>query len=230
MFVAVLLFSAVASAQPVFADPVPGAVAPATAPSRTDVDGVIVTSVSVVSKKDAAFLKQHFTELFDKRGLYLAEEVRDVELANSLQVTGLDPDTMTSYTVLLQPGKKGFTTVLMSSAELAKKPMPPSMSFAPVMPGAAGVTQAQLEWMQTLSYQSTGTPAEIKAFYRQELGKLGYREIDELMFEKPPDRISLTVQPGVQARGVFLVKENASRAPGETPQQAPAPVIRDGGK
>ncbi|MFL5318507.1 MAG: hypothetical protein ACJ790_02550 [Myxococcaceae bacterium] len=208
--VCALLVATAANAQ-VFAEPVPGAIAPPTAPSKTTLDGVVVTSVTVVSKKSAADLQAHFTELFAKNGLYLADEVRDVELPNALQVTGLDADNMVSYTVMMQPSKKGFTTVILSSAELAKKPQPATVSFAPVMPNAAGMATAQLEGMQTLSYEVQATPAEIKAFYRSELAKMGYREVEELGFQKGADRLTLNVSPGLSSRGVFIVKETATR-------------------
>lgn len=203
------LVATAASAQ-VFDEPVPGAIAPLTAPSFTMVDGVRVTSATAVSKKDAASLQAHFTALFEKKGLYLADEVKEVELPNTLQVTGLDPDNMISYSVLLQPSKKGFTTVILSSAELAKKPMPATASFAPMMPNAAGIATAQLEGLQTLSYDVTATPAEIKAFYRTELSKMGYREVEELTFQKGSDRLVLNVAPGVSSRGVFIVKETSA--------------------
>lgn len=219
------LLSVAASAD-LLKQPIPGAVAPGTAPSTTVVDGVRVTMVSAVSKLDAEALRAHYTALFEQQGLYLADEVRDITLQNSLQVTGVDTDRMISYTVLLQKGGKGFTTVIASQAELAKQPVPANASFAPILPGAQGVTTAMMEGMQTLTYSTVATPAEVKTYYREQLAKMGFKETEGLLFAKDNERISLVISPGLSLRGVMLVREFADGSP----EPAPAPSRADAGR
>lgn len=192
------------------AEPIPGAIAPQTAPSTTMVDGVKVTMVTAVSKKDAKSLQAHYTTLFETKGLYLADEVRDVVVANALQVTAIDTDHMIAYTALLQKGANNTTTVIISETALAKQPVPASASFAPILPGAQGVTTAVTEGMETLTYSTVATPAEVKAYYREQLQKMGYAETEELLFAQGLVRISVIVAPGVSMRSVMLVRESAA--------------------
>lgn len=210
-------------------EPIPGAIAPATKPTSTVVDGVRVTMVTAVSKKDAASLKAHYAQRLTEMKLYMAEEVADVTLPNALQVTAVDTDNMVSYTVLLQKGASNTTTVILSTADLGHKVTRGAATFAPVMPGAQGVSSATMEGMQTLSYSTVATPAEVKAFYREQLTKLGFKEQEELVFGKANERIAVMVSPGLSMRSVMLVHEPNYAAPELTTLPA-ATTKRDGGR
>jgi hypothetical protein len=231
--VAACLFAAAAQAD-FFDEPVPGAVAPPTAPTTTTLDGVRMTMVTAVSKKSADELKAHYTAVFQRTGLYMADEVKDLDIGNNKQVTALDADRMLSYTVVFQPGK-GTTTVILSIAELARPPKPIAQSFAPVMPGATEVSAAQLEQMETMSYSVPATPHDIKVFYREQLKKMGYVEQgQDLLFTKGGETISLMVSPGLQPRGVMLIHERPGVAAVQAMQEAMKEPVkapaRDGGR
>lgn len=195
-----------ASANP-FVKDVPGAVSQPTQAEKMVVDGVVIETTTLVSSKDVATLKAHFRALFTRRGLYLAEETAEMKLKLGDQVTGLDPDNLVSYTVIMQPSGQNATTLIVSSAELAKRQQKAAQAFAPVYPGSGPVTSTQLEWMKSMSYTTTATPAEVRAFYREKLAAQGYTPGPDDEFIKGAERIALTVAPGLTERTVLLIQE-----------------------
>lgn len=217
----VLLIAAVARAD-IFDEKVPGAIGSPTAPSDTMIEGVRVRSSTVVSKLDAQTLKAHFAEVFDKSGLYVAEEVKDIELPNALQVTAVDTDRMVSYTVLLQKGAKKTTTVILTATYLAHAVKTPADAFAPMIPGATSVEVADVETANTMSYSTTATPAEVKAFYREKFAAMGFQETSELLFDRNNEQISLAVAPGLSTRSVLLIREVTGFAAPPAAPMAPA--------
>ncbi|WP_426751150.1 hypothetical protein [Myxococcus sp. Y35] len=190
-----------------FVKDVPGAISKPTLAEKTVVDGVVIETSTLVSNKDVATLKAHFRELFIRRGLYLSEATAEMKLQLGEQVTGLDTDNLISYTVILQPSGKNATTLIVSSAELGKRQQKSVPAFAPVYPGSGPVTSTQLEWMKSMSYPTTATPAEVRAFYREKLAAQGYAPGPDDTFIKGTERIALTVAPGVTERTVFLIQE-----------------------
>ncbi|WP_163786717.1 hypothetical protein [Myxococcus vastator] len=206
VWVMALTVGTTASANP-FVKDVPGAVSQPTQAEKTVVDGVVIETSTLVSSKDVATLKAHFRALFARRGLYLAEETAEMKLKLGDQVTGLDPERLISYTVILQPSGKNATTLIVSSAELARRQHKAAPAFAPVYPGSGPVTSTQLEWMKSMSYATTATPAEVRAFYREKLSAQGYAPGPDDAFIKGAERIALTVAPGVTERTVLLIHE-----------------------
>ncbi|NMO16940.1 hypothetical protein HPC49_24835 [Pyxidicoccus fallax] len=190
-----------------FITDIPGAISKPTMPEKTVVDGVTIETSTVVSSKDVMTLKAHFRARFNRSGLYMAGETEAMKLKLGEHVTGLDTENLISYTVLLQPSGKGATTVIVSSANLGKRSMQPVPAFAPVYPGSGSVTSSQLEWMKSMTYATTATPAEIRAFYREKLSALGYEPLPDDEFVRGAERIVLTVAPGVTERTVLLVHE-----------------------
>ncbi len=212
MWVTVLAAAPALASNP-FGKDVPGAVSKPTLPEKTVVDGVTIETSTLVSSKDVATLKAHFRAQFARGGLYLAEETEAMKLKLGEQVTGLDTENLISYTVFLQPSGKNATTVIVSSANLGKRAPQPAPAFAPVYPGSGSVTSSQLEWMKSMSYATTATPAEIRAFYREKLVAQGYEPLPDDEFVKGAERIVLTVAPGVMERTVLLVQEVGAAEP-----------------
>ncbi|RKH74162.1 hypothetical protein [Corallococcus aberystwythensis] len=209
VFAATCALAAPPAVQP-FAKDVPGAVSKPTAGEKTVVDGVTIETSTLVSSKDVATLKAHFRALFGRNGLYIAEETEALKLKLGEQVTGLDTENLISYTVLFQPSGPGATTVIVSSANLGKRETKKVPPFAPVYPGSGAVMSTQLEWMKSMNYTTTATPAEIRAFYKEKLTALGYEARPDDEFVKGTERIALTVAPGVTERTVLLVQEMAN--------------------
>ena len=76
--------------------------------------------------------------------------------------------------------------------------------YAPIFPGATGVTSYRLETMKAMTYSSGATPAELKSFYRETLKALGFAEQEELSFTKGGQRLTVTVAPGITERFVMV--------------------------
>lgn len=200
-----------ANAADLFSQAVPGAVAPASAPSITELDGVKVKMSTAVSTKSVGDLKAHYRGVFEQMGLYLDDEVNDIALKDTDQITALDTERLISWTVLLKPSKQGAVTVLLTSSELSRKPGPTAPPFAPLMPNAVDLVQSNLETMDAFTYAVPATPLEIKDFYRAHFKKAGFKEEGDLIFTKGNEQIALTVSPGVATRGVMLVRQTAPR-------------------
>ncbi len=201
-----------ASANP-FVEGIPGAVSKPALSQKTVVDGVTIETSTLVSRKDVATLKAYFRSRFMKSGLYLAAEAEAMKLELGEQVTGLDTENLISYTVFLQPSGKDATTVIVSSANLGKRETQVAPAFAPVYPGSGPVTSTRLEWMKSMSYATTATPAEIRSFYREKLAAQGYEPRPDDEFIKGAERIALTVAPGVTERTVLLVQDVGGARP-----------------
>jgi hypothetical protein len=170
----------------------------------TTVDGVPVRQRSIQSREKPEVLQAHFVKLFQKAKLYLAPEVMGIHGQAGLQVTGIDPENMVSYSVILQPNPQG-TTIVVASADLGHlQTIKSDNAIGPVYPGAQHVTSSTMEGIHMMTYEVQATPAEIKAFYRDEYGKGGYAESGELNFVKGTDRATLTVSPGITKRMVML--------------------------
>lgn len=210
-WVTVLAVSPAVSANP-FVKDVPGALSKPTLAEKTVVDGVIIETSTQVSSKDVPTLKAHFRARFERSGLYLAEETEGLKLKLGDHVTGLDTENLISYTVILQPSGKNATTVIVSSADLGKRETRAVPAFAPAYPGSGPITSTQLEWMKSMSYATTATPAEVRAFYREKLAAQGYEPLPDDEFVKGTERIALTVAPGVTERTVLLVQEVGTAA------------------
>ncbi|WP_164018538.1 hypothetical protein [Pyxidicoccus trucidator] len=217
VFIAATLVTTLAMSPAVSANPfvkdVPGAVSKPTLAEKTVVDGVTIEASTLVSSKDVATLKAHFRARFARSGLYLAEETKELKLKLGEQVTGLDTENLISYTVLLQPSGKNATTVIVSSANLGKRETLAAPAFVPIYPGSGPVTSTQMEWMKSMSYATTATPAEVRAFYREKLAMQGYELRSDDEFVKGAERIALTVAPGVTERTVLLVQDVGTSVP-----------------
>jgi hypothetical protein len=190
-------------------DGVPGRTSATTVPVVTNVEGVNVTQSSCTSKASIDELNAHFAKRFAKQGLYLPPEQKDWQPEAGTQLTGLDPENLVSYTVMLQPAGKAVT-VLIAAADLgAKKLGETAEPVAPAMPGATGLTSYRLEGITAMSYAVRATPVEIKAFYRETLKKGGWVETGGLAFVKDGQQLTVEVSPGVSERYVMVQLQRA---------------------
>lgn len=186
----------------------PGLSSPPTEAVSTEMDGMLVTQRSATSKKPVAELRAHFLKVFEKAGLYLPPEQDRWQPEIGEQVTGLDTENLVTYTALLQPNGKSVTVVLAMGNVGAKKDLPPDTMGLPVYPNAGPPTRLDVETTKAFSYAAKATPAELKAFYREALPKLGWREQDQsLTFVKGAQQVRVTVSPGVSERYVLLQLE-----------------------
>lgn len=150
---------------------VPGAIEAIDVPGRTVVGGVPVAMHAVRSKLDAPSLERSFRAQFEQAGLWLGPMT---QLTRHRQVTGLDVDTLVSYSVFLQENPDKSTTVILSETFIGERQEPGGVKFAPVMPGATGVVTARTEGAELAAYRVKAKPAEVRAFYAETLAKAGW--------------------------------------------------------
>ena len=193
----------------------PGLTSPPTEAVSTEMDGMVITHRSATSKRSVAELRQHFIKVFEKAGLFLPPEQDKWQPEIGEQVTGLDTENLINYTALLQPNGKSVTVVLAMGNLGTRKTAAPKDPGVPLYPGAGTPTQFNVEAMNALSYAAPGTPAQIKAFYREALPKTGYRELDgTLVFVKGNQQLTVVISPGVTERYVMIQQETrAASAP-----------------
>ena len=204
-------------------DRTPNVVAPPTELSKTGVGQTTIPVMqrSVTSSARTEDLKAFFRAEFTRKGFYIAPEQDKFVPENGQQITGLDSENLVAYMALFQPSGK-YTTVVIAAANVGK-PANASQSnqvIAPLFPGGRNVTSYHIETVKGMTYSCGGTPAEIKKFYREELGKLGYKETEDLVFTRKTSRIFIVVSPGVTERGVAVYLQTAPEG-GDVRDQPP---------
>jgi hypothetical protein len=192
---------------------VPGTTSPPTQISHTSYDGARVSQRSVVSSRPVAELRAHFEAEFKRAGLYVAPETRDLRMEKGEQVTGLDTENLIAYSAILQPSGK-LTTVVVAAAEIGMGKTQSVAPIAPVFPGATDVTAMGLEGVKMMTYTAPGTPAEIKAFYRETLAKAGWQQQgEETIFHKGGSQLTVMVTPGISERYVMVELQDGAFKP-----------------
>jgi hypothetical protein len=202
-----------------FMSRVPQRVSEPTAAAGTVVQSVPVVQRTCASAARAEDLKAFFAAEFKKLGLWISPEQEKFKPKIGEQISALDKENLISYTIIMQPSGK-LTTVVIAAANVGK-PMvnPTNDAVAPVPPGSHSITSYRMEAVTGMTYQTPGTPAEVKQFYRDTLGKLGFKETGELMFVKDQTRVVLMVSPGLAERSVALYIDHP------TPELTPPPAV-----
>lgn len=190
----------------------PNIVAPPTLAQKTAVGQTVpVIQRSVTSSARPEDLKSFFKAEFMRKGLYIAPEQDKFSPEKGMQVTGLDTETLVAYMALFQPAGK-LTTVVIAAANVGKPANEAATThepIAPLFPGAHSVTTYHVEVVKGMTYSCPGTPAEIKKFYREQYGKLGYKETEDMVFLKQNSRVWIIVSPGVSERSVAVYLQTA---------------------
>jgi hypothetical protein len=149
-------------------EPPPKVVADAVIPGVTYVNGVPVQLRQLVVAAKPEEVGRHFLESFKRQGLYVA----DRQAIDTL-FSGVDPSSLTTYSVVLQANGDKHTTVILGEA----RPLQPRRSGAqalPVMPGVKGALPVEFEGYTQLNYDVGATAAQVEEFYGAQLGKQGY--------------------------------------------------------
>lgn len=170
----------------------------------TYVDGVPVRlrQLLVVGRPDE--IGKHFFDSFTRQGLYIAPRQAIDRL-----LTGVDPQAIITYSVVLQPNGPNHTTVILGESRPIDRKVAPAAGL-PVMPQAKGVIPVQFEGYAQLSYPVTATEAEVRAFYAKELGARGYQKKEGNAWERAGDRVELAVSPGATGQVKVVVRQTAS--------------------
>lgn len=144
---------------------------------------------------------RHFLDSFKRQGLYIQEgQTVDVML------TGVDPRSIITYSVVLQPNSPGHTTVILGEAKPLEN-KPPAPMGLPVPPSASGVLPVQFEGYTLLSFKVTAPPAQLEAFYALELSQRGYLPKDHTVWVKPGEQLEVTISSEGKETKVVLKQQ-----------------------
>ena len=152
----------------------------------TFVDGIPVRLRQLVVAGSPEQIGKHFFESFHRQGLYIAPRQAIDRL-----LTGVDPQSIVTYSVVLQAnGKERTTVILGESRPLDRTAGDPDA--LPVLPQARGAIPVQFEGYLLLSYVVPVTRVEALAFYAKELASRGYQGKEAGVWVKGSDRLELT--------------------------------------
>ena len=164
----------------------------------TLVDGIPVRLRQLVVLGTPEQIGKHFLESFLRQGLYIAPRQAIDRL-----LTGVDPQSVVTYSVVLQANQAGRTTVILGES----RPLERKGSAAdalPVVPQAKGAIPVQFEGYVLLSYLVSVSEAEARAFYVRELAARGYQAREAGVWIRATDRLELTLSAqGAQTKVVL---------------------------
>jgi hypothetical protein len=164
--------------------------------------GVPMKLHAVKSKLGAEALFLHFRREFEAANLYVPPREGQFQVPGARQLTGLDTQTRTSYTVIFQPNPDGTTTVILGEADLEHRD-PPAEARLPVFPRASHVLQTTSEGSLMVMYEAEANPADLSSFYRETLSREGYRERDGA-FVRNGEQIRVLAQGNPDGGSVYV--------------------------
>lgn len=145
------------------------------------VDGLPMTLRRVRTRWKLEPLAKKLAADFLKAGLWIPPPSAQPQVLPMGYLTALDGRKLISYTVYFRSQRDGTTVLILAVASLDQRRS--SSPVAPVFPGGTALITSDVEGMRAMSYQARATPAEVRSFYREVLGRGGYRELE-------PDRFT----------------------------------------
>jgi hypothetical protein len=184
---------------------VPRAISRTEVPKGLKALGVPVQLSAVLSRENVPNLELHFRDAFRRAGLFVPAKGEIDDVGPLPQVTGLDVENETSYSVLFQANRDGTTTVIVGKAALhaAQEPEPP---FAPVFPGGTPPLVADLEAGKSLTYSTPATAAEVLAFYKDTLRRSGFQPAGENAYARGSVALQIWATPRESGTAVVVVR------------------------
>ncbi|MFB1484819.1 hypothetical protein [Corallococcus sp. RDP092CA] len=122
---------------------------------------------------------QHIMESFRKAGFYMAPMREQRSPTTEPMLTALDVEKLLAYTVIFQENADKSVTLILGTSNMSSyKPPGTTLSWAPLMPGADGLTRSDLEGAHLAVYAAKPGTTEEQVFdyYREALKPVGYEE------------------------------------------------------
>lgn len=194
--------------RPTFKWDVPGVVSTVDIPGITWAMGVPVKMHAVTVKGKIDDSMRYLYDSFVRQGLFV-----EARLQLGPMLTGVDPDTLMTYTAIFQENAPGFVTVVLGEANIPQMKPPPGTDFVPLFPGARGVLRNSFEGTDTLVYFAPiASVDKVRAFYEEILPQAGYQTdpSEPLLFKKPGQQVSLQLKPTDGNVSVFVTRRGAA--------------------
>lgn len=173
----------------------------------TLVAGIPVRLRYLLVKGSAEDIGRHFLASFIRQGLYVAPRQDVTRL-----LTGVDPGSVVTYSVVLQPNTEGHTTVILGEAKPIdrKKGASPAL---PVPPSVQGAIPVQHEGTTVLSFRASESVETVTAFYARELTQQGYRPVSAKTWARPGEQLDVTISAEGATSRVLLEQRRGSVVP-----------------
>lgn len=180
-------------------------------PGKIETNQIPVTIRAAVSHRSADALLDYYFQEFAHAGLYVAPANKQTKSTIYPELTALDVDTRTSYTVILQPNKDGSTTVIMGSADLSNFPNQSTpQDFAPLPPEAYKVSRINTEGQQLIFFATTQSEKQVSDYFGKELPVSGYKLDKDGRYTRPDGWVS--VQTRVEKNVTWVHLEHGGGA------------------
>ncbi len=161
-----------------------------------------------VTRLSAAEAVAHYAREFERRAMYIPPPVDQVRVQGALQLSAVDPATGDVYMVLAQPRAGGAgAKLLLSVASVRQRSKDQTL---PAYPGAKTVLSSSGEGSRSITYAVAASPAEVRAFYADQLPRLGFSphgegfasptETARLLFAAPDGQGRVTVVLRIERR------------------------------
>jgi len=164
---------------------------------------------AVRSRWTASKLRKKLEDDFVRAGLWIPPEHDQPQNLPLPYVAAIDGVRMLSYSAFFQVNRDGSTTLILGEVDLASRVV--STPAAPIFPGAVGVLTSDVEAMRAVSFKAKARPDEVQSFYREVLGKAGYKQAGAGVYERGPDRTMVSTQ-GPDAEGMLRVMVTTTAA------------------
>lgn len=162
-------------------------------PGQMQSGGVPVRLRAVLVKGDADEVASAIVKSFERQGLYVPPSDSFPDGLREWHVTGFDPKSNVSYSVLFRPHDDGTLTLVLGEARVAalleKRPEP--SDFAPLFPAATGVLRTNVEGLRTIGFYARAEEGEVLSFYRQVLSSAGFEAEGEGVFRRRDEQVRL---------------------------------------
>lgn len=171
--------------------------------------GIPVRMRKLTVRQAPGEIGRHFLDSFKRQGLYVPPG-----MPYDRVLTGVDPQTVHTFTVLIQPIDPRHCGVILGEAE-------PLAARArelrdPLFPGAAHVLQTTFESGRTVSFQARASEAELSSFYAEVLPKTGFVREADGSWRGSGEALQIFVLPLPKEPGisrVVLVRQKSAEDP-----------------
>ncbi|MBL8953448.1 MAG: hypothetical protein JNK82_21920 [Myxococcaceae bacterium] len=170
----------------------------------TYVQGVPVRLRYVMVKDTPREIGRHFLESFKKQGLFISPG-QNVER----MLTGVDPQSIYTYTVVLQANGPDHTTVILGEAMPLEKKKETTTGL-PLPPSAKNVLPVAFEGYTVVAFTVFDAVDDLKKFYATELPRRGYRPKSETVWVKRGEELDVKLS-AVKGGSQVVIEQRATR-------------------
>lgn len=187
-------------------------------PGETWAEGIPVRIHAVRSAERPEQILKDFLAAARAQGLHVPPPEALPPTESKAKLTAYDPRTGIAHTVLLQP-EGDSCAVLLADADMSRWQPAGGEAFAPLPPGASAPLVTRAEGFETMSFELPTTGADPLAFYRSELPRAGFQQVEADLFRGGGVELRVRVtepRKGGGARSVILLRQRYAADPLES--------------